>query len=204
MKALIYKDLCMLGQQMRFFLLLVVLMALVPGASTYPFAIVYAGMLPFSALAYDERGRWNELARMMPYTPRQLVMGKYLLGWIAIPACGVLSAAGILVGARLQKAELAELELLPALVGVSLLLMALALPLMFRFGVEKGRMLLLGTVALTGLAATVLGESLLPTAVGGPMPDLTRVVLVGLPLLGILAQPISIFCSGKLLAKQYE
>ena len=65
----------------------------VPGGVNVAAASVAAGvgrgfgtmsMLPYTALAYDERSRWDQMAAMMPYSARDVVLSKYLFGWIAV------------------------------------------------------------------------------------------------------------------------
>ena len=42
------------------------------GSSTASFAFVYSAMLPITAMAYDERSKWDKLAAMMPYSKRSI------------------------------------------------------------------------------------------------------------------------------------
>ncbi|MFQ8984559.1 MAG: ABC-2 transporter permease [Evtepia sp.] len=76
MKALLYKDACVLWKQMKFMLLLVAIFCLLPnGFGLNAFFVAYAGlMLPMSLLAYDERARWDSFAAMLPYSPRAVVV----------------------------------------------------------------------------------------------------------------------------------
>ena len=84
MKALLYKDACVLWKQMKFMLLLVAIFCLLPnGFGLNAFFVAYAGlMLPMSLLAYDERARWDSFAAMLPYSPRAVVVSRYAAGWL--------------------------------------------------------------------------------------------------------------------------
>ena len=77
MKALLKKDIFVLIRQMRMFLVMIVVFSVLPGMNMSIFAIVYCGMLPYTAMAYDERSKWTQLAAMMPYTPGHIVLSKY-------------------------------------------------------------------------------------------------------------------------------
>ena len=79
MKALLKKDIFCVLKSMKVFLLVIVLFAAIPGFSASRFAIIYAAMLPLTALAYDERSKWDVLAATMPYSPLQIVLSKYVL-----------------------------------------------------------------------------------------------------------------------------
>lgn len=151
MKALLLKDTYTLLKQMKLFLLLVIVFAVIPGFSSSGFVIVYAALLPISSLAYDERAKWDKLAVMMPYSVQDMVASKYVMGYLAIAASVVLCALAQLAVAAFTR-EPVSAELFPelaAIAAVSLLLMSINLPLVIKMGVEKGRMIFLVlTVAL--------------------------------------------------------
>ena len=84
MSALLLKDYYVIFRQMKIFLLLILVFSCIPGTFYSTFAVVYASMLPYTALAYDERSKWDQLAAMMPYSARDVVLSKYLFGWISV------------------------------------------------------------------------------------------------------------------------
>lgn len=94
MKALLLKDFYVLWKQMRIFLLLIVVFSALPGGYSAIFAVTYAALLPYSCVAYDERSKWDQLAAMLPYTVRDLVLSRYVLGWIAALGTGMAVPAG--------------------------------------------------------------------------------------------------------------
>lgn len=190
MKALMQKDLYVLSRQMRFFLLVIVIFAVMPGNSMTTFSVVYAAMMPYTALAYDERSKWDQIAAMMPYTDGDIVLSKYLLGYLFVAA-----AAGIGMAAKLITRADSGSVLMGLCVG--LLMMALTLPMMFRFGVEKGRMFFI--LLMVGIA--VGGAS----AVTGVMEDsgaeaVKRLLMVVLPVAAVVLNAISIPLAIKLYA----
>ena len=81
MKALLRKDLYVVDKQLRLLIVLALVLSVVPVAnavgSTYAIMISY--MMPVSVVAYDEKCRWDKYAAMLPYTPRQIILSKYLL-----------------------------------------------------------------------------------------------------------------------------
>lgn len=160
MKALLYKDACVLWKQMKFMLLLVAIFCLLPnGFGLNSFFVAYAGlMLPMSLLAYDERARWDSFAAMLPYSPRAVVVSRYAAGWLLTLLAGVLYLVGALIqdqGAPLGTA----LGTLGWVLAVVLLCQAILFPFFFRVGTEQGRLymillfvlLLLGGIGLTSL-----------------------------------------------------
>lgn len=165
MKGLIYKDALTLIKQMRFFLVLILLFSLLPLGSLSNFALVYAAMLPFSAIAYDEQAKWPRLAAMMPYTRGQLVLSKYIIGWAGVLGALMVSilahvAAQLIFGNRAPLD--AQLAMLPMTAALALILIAVVLPLTFRFGVERGRMLSMVVLVLGAIGVALLGQILGP------------------------------------------
>jgi len=140
MKALMMKDTYVIWKQMKFFLVFIVVFASIPSSFNNIFAIVYAAMLPYSALAYDERSKWDQLAAMMPYTTRDLVLSKYVFGWLCIAAASVVSQGIQLVLSIFWKDAQFSLTFSLLAVCCGICIMSITLPLMFRFGVEKGRL----------------------------------------------------------------
>ena len=190
MKALLYKDAMVLWKQMKVMLLLILIFAVLPSEFQNVFAVLYAALLPYSALAYDERSRWDRMAAAMPYSPREIVAEKYVFGWAA--ALGTLALTLVL---RLVSQDLLHLGegasvemLLMAFLG-SLIAMALTLPLLFRFGVEKGRLAMLLLIGLVcGGAAGVSGMDVFTS--GSAVASLPGLLLTA--ALAVAANAISI------------
>ena len=140
MKGLLIKDWKTLAKQMTVMLAITALLACVPGSYLSAFALFYAAMLPITALAYDERAKWDELAAMMPYTSKSIVGSKYVLGLtLVLPVLALSMLSRLLVHSTPIVSEETMSLLITA--ELSLILMAINLPFMFHFGVEKGRMI---------------------------------------------------------------
>ena len=178
MKALLYKDACVLWKQMKFMLVIIAVFCLLPNSfGLNAFFVVYPGlMLPVSLMAYDERAHWDSFAAMLPYPPRALVLSRYAAGWLLTLLAGVLYLVGALIqdqGAPLGTA----LGTLGWVLAVVLLCQAILFPFFFRVGTEQGRLymillsvlLLLGGVGLTSLlnVAVPAVSTLLMLAPGG-------------------------------------
>lgn len=160
MKALLYKDACVLWKQMKFMLVIIAVFCLLPNSfGLNAFFVVYPGlMLPVSLMAYDERAHWDSFAAMLPYPPRALVLSRYAAGWLLTLLAGVLYLVGALIqdqGAPLGTA----LGTLGWALAVVLLCQAIFFPFFFRVGTEQGRLymillfvlFLLGGIGLTSL-----------------------------------------------------
>lgn len=140
MKGLLIKDWKTLLKQTKVMLTMMALFACVPSTYMSAFALFYAAMMPITALAYDERAKWDELAAMMPYTVKSIVGSKYVLGLTLVLPVLALSMLSRLI---VHSAPIVSEDTMSLLITacLSLILMAIDLPFMFHFGVEKGRLI---------------------------------------------------------------
>ena len=166
MSALILKDYYVIFRQMRIFLLLVLVFSCIPGAFYSTFAVVYASMLPYTALAYDERSHWDQMAAMMPYADRDIVLGKYVFGWLSTAAAAAATfVLQTVLAAVWSGAEGPSVPVILLSVCVAVCILDITLPMMFRFGVEKARLamfLIIFLVCAGAGAISVIDQS------GGP------------------------------------
>ena len=63
MKGLLIKDVCVLSKQMKAFLMLTLVFAVVQQTFMQGFGLMYFSLLPVTSLAYDEQVRWNATRR---------------------------------------------------------------------------------------------------------------------------------------------
>ena len=146
MKGLLYKDYLVLRKQLWSMLLLVAVFCFIPNDTSFfnlgLFFVVYTSLLPVSLLAFDERAHWDKLAPMLPVTRREIVQSKYLMGLFLALGAGILYFAG-----RSLHGTAAAGQALSA-VAMALIFQAVLYPLLFRYGVEKGRLAMGGMTAV--------------------------------------------------------
>lgn len=191
MRGLLMKDIYVMSRELKAMGILLLVFVLVPKSFTQSFAIIYASMLPITALSYDEQAKWNRLAATMPYKKRDIVLSKYIIG-VAISITTVLLATAsqlvyYMVKDFPEEKMIENLATYSVLLGAAFILLSLNLPMVFKLGVEKGRMLyIMVTVAF---AVIVVGS----TEVASGIWSLPPVVLSGGSLvIGIVALLISI------------
>lgn len=190
MKALIQKDFYVIWKQMRIFVVIILLLSIVNSAFNIVFLVVWCSMLPYTAMAYDERSHWNQLAAMMPYSKRDVVLSKYVLGWLCMAAAGLLCLAARMVLGHFLEGEVdASIVLTSLCLGV--ISLDITLPAVMRFGVERGRMIFM--VVIFGAA---LGAGFVLDAVD--IPSIPLPVMALLPLAAVAATAVSIPLSMKL------
>jgi len=147
MKALLIKDYYMIVKYCRLYLLLVAVFLAVSAASPenaffrfYP--SVMLGMIPMTLMAYDEQARWDKYSAGLPITKNQRVSEKYLLGLMMLVVIVLLSVAASVIAQARSGGVSVNATLLEAafICSFALFVPAISLPMLFGFGVEKGRM----------------------------------------------------------------
>ena len=187
MRGLLLKDFFVITKQLKIFLIVIPIMALAGGAGMATFAVLLGSVLPMTAIAYDESSRWNELAVMLPYSRRDLVLCKYLLGYICMAGAAILVLLGIFIrdgaGGLLASDGLAFL--LISLIG-GLFFIAVNTPILFKFGAEKGRFVFIIAMVVVGVSGPILSGLEVPM-ISIPSVGLCLIILAGAILLNFLS-----------------
>ena len=99
--------------------------------------MMFTAMIPLSAIAYDERAKWDKYSLTMPVSRKQIVAGKYLLGLLVLAAGGALSLISVLLMGSADVSE--NLITVAVLLGVCLLYISILVPVVFKLGTERAR-----------------------------------------------------------------
>lgn len=146
MKGLLLKDFYMIWKYCRMVLvLMMVFLAVSATGEENIFFIIYpmmvASIVPTTLLSYDEKCGWNVYSAGLPYSRAQLVSVKYMAAAILMMAVWLCSAIIQLIriafGSSMTFNELAFTLSLLLVMGV--VSSSVILPVMFKYGVEKGR-----------------------------------------------------------------
>lgn len=200
MKALFMKDCFVLWKQLRIFIFVMLIITVFNGSFGNVFIVVWAAMLPYTAMAYDERSKWDQLAAMMPYSVCDIVLSKYMLGWLCTGAAALFSLVIQLVLAALGY-PLAAFDPAANLISLcgSLCVLSITLPLMFRFGVERGRLLMFLIIFLVCGTAGALGSIVVDGDGSAHVPALLITVL---PIVAVVLTIVSFPLSMRLYRKR--
>lgn len=168
MKGLLLKDGYQTVSQMKTMYLTVAVILVVWMFSTsdsYAFPISYAaiflGVLPVNLLGYDQNSGWVEYSLTLPVSKKVLVAEKYLVGLLCAAASVVIGGLFVVVLSLRKGVALDGTALFFVGNGVNtiLLMNGISLPLMYRFGAEKARMIYILTFA--GFGALIAGGGVL-------------------------------------------
>ena len=202
MKGLLQKDFYLMRTLARsyafilgvFFLLS--LTGVYDGTFLCTFLVLMCVMIPANTFSYDEQAKWDKYAASLPAGRPGVVRAKYLFTLLvslaALALAALLQALLFFLG-RAGSATLVEAELSAvAPAGFGILMTAILLPLLFRFGSQRGRLYLVLVVAvLTG--GTVGGAMVLSEA--GLDASILLTLLAAAPLVGLVALVPSYFLS---------
>ncbi len=198
MKGLLLKDYFTLLKQLRFYLIFLLIFTIIPNMNLSSIAIVYAAMLPITVIAYDERSKWDQLAAMMPYSKRELVFSKYLLGYIGVALFSIITLALQVAVGLIGKNGFSTEQGMTIFVtaAAALVLLAINLPFMFWLGVERGRvvfMIIIGVTVFLGMMSADSAKNLLANQT---ITESQLIVLSG--AVTIFANVVSVFISSKI------
>lgn len=169
MTGLILKDLIQMKRILKTLVGLMILyiaIAVVQDSSEIlvSLSVVICVITGINTLALDEQSKWNQYALVLPFSRASLVLGKYIMLFImaVISAAVVMAVEGCIIGGASLTA-VAEVGLL-SLLG-SMFAMSLVMPFIYKFGIERGRYVLMAIVMIPFLVALIGKESGIPLPV---------------------------------------
>lgn len=173
MKGLLIKDLTVIGKQKKF-LVIVLLLAvfLTLGSEDTGFAGNYAMLvlttLTLTTISYDEMNGGMMFLLSLPATRKTYVKAKYTFAFLNLLVAAAVGLALSVVESVFKKVAFNFDDNFSAIMGMMLvmgLMLSVAIPLEFKFGAEKGRMIVAG--AMVGvLFVGIAGYKVLRDAFG--------------------------------------
>lgn len=201
LRGLLVKDAVVLFRQLKLFFIILIGFAIFQNEATNGFALMYVTMLPITALAFDEQSRWGTYAQMMPYGIKDIVLSKYLVGIIGAVLVGAVEIASSVVFMLVQDDGLPLLpeKLLTVLLVFccSLILMSINLPIIFKMGAEKGRIVYI-------LITVILAILVVKSAETAFWDFNLKIYLIAGVCITVLAVAVSIGISMKVYRKKYQ
>ena len=159
MRGLIFKDFINMKKQMKTYIMLIVLWAIISvfsesGDFFSGVLLMIPALAVTAAMAYDDRYKWNGYALTMPVTRKDLVASKYVLSFIFITVTAMVSLIWQLV---MGEGISGSLESSAIIAAVAMLINGTAIPIFFYFGSEHGRIVFFAAAVI--IAAVVIGIS---------------------------------------------
>lgn len=161
MLGLVYKDLMV----MRRTLLLYGAMGIVYGiialygdqyGMVFALMMIVSAMVPISAISYDERSKWDKIVNTMPLSRKEIVLSKYLLAILLTAISSVIIFAFYMLVPEMPLEEKAVITAVMAM--MAMIYQAALMPVMFKFGSEKGRTMMLAILFVPAVLIFAIGE----------------------------------------------
>ncbi|WP_313132862.1 ABC-2 transporter permease [Anaerocolumna sp.] len=164
MSGLILKDILNLKKYMKQMGIILIVYLFMSISFKNPNLIVFmmvfvTTMLIVTSMAYDESTKWDKYALTMPITKKDLVKSKYVLLVLLALAGGVISLISAFILSKfIGVSDYEEMLLTSAgVVLASLLLFSIIIPIIFKMGTEKTRIIMIilfavPTILITGFS----------------------------------------------------
>lgn len=189
MKSLILKDLYNIGHNAKsmLFMLLVLAFLIIPFGGPEAYMImsgILCSMMIITTFSFDDNSKWMKYAMVTPVTKKDMVASKFVV-LLIFSAIGAVTGLviGSIGGVIIHKVNFSSISNVLTLLFASLVSLVIAeifgsmsIPLLFRFGAEKARVLSL--VALIVPAAICLGVYELLTLFGVSFTDYSIFILL--------------------------
>ena len=165
MSGLIVKDFLILRKTLRSYLLILAIYVAVAFSGYWSasfvggFMMVMVALLPMNLFAYDKQAKWDVYGLSLPVGRTKTVAARYLSVLIMFATSAVLT---IVLGAVMNLAGRMEedpgeyLFACALCIVFAMLVNAMMLPFLYKFGSERARIMFFGVIGVIALAAAVV------------------------------------------------
>lgn len=120
-----------------------------------------AAMMTFTTFAYDENVKWDGYAMTFPITRNHIVLSKYLVSITCSAIGSIISLLTMVIYTSLtgNKLSFEDFVILGVLLEVAIIFCCFIIPIIFKFGIEKGRLLMFLVIAIPIILLYLLKDS---------------------------------------------
>lgn len=201
MSGFIIKDILVMKNTLRYYLFLMAVYGLLAVMGVFPYSIiagfiVLVGMMtPISTFAYDEQARWDKYAAATPAGRRGVVKSKYAFTLLLLAVASLFTLVILEALWFLGKEDIGSWAEPLMVVGVmnciSLLIASVTLPVMFKYGSEKSRVIsmviFVGVFGSVALLAFLAEKGINFSAMGAAVASLSPWIIAAALLLVTVA-----------------
>lgn len=201
MIGLMKKEWLLLKETMWYYVCLSLLFGIVGTVGKNPSMFLgICGMLPLivamNGFQYEEKANWDKFALCAPVSRGRIVLSKYLLP-VIILLCYLPVSVIVHMAAGLSALEIFYNHLI--VTGIGLFFLGVMLPVVFKLGIIKGRMMLYGIILVP--SALVFLLRVIPGVPQDWMPSLQSMSVI-IFTVGLAALIISLFVSKGIYSKR--
>lgn len=164
MSGLILKDFLILRKTLRSYLMILAIYAAVAFSGFWQasfvsgFMMVMVSVLPMNVFAYDKQAKWDVYGLALPVGRTKTVASRYLVVLLLTAMAGALTialGAAMSLSGRMEEPLGQYLLTCAIFVVFATVINAMMLPLLYKFGSERARMMLFGIMGVIALLAVV-------------------------------------------------
>jgi len=163
MLGLIKKDLLVMKNNLKYFLLMILVFAFFSRESNiiYFIPIFISIMIFITTFSYDDYNKWNTYAITLPLSREKIVLAKYMTSLLLMVGTVLITfLLSFVIGTVNHSFDFDEV--FPMIFGglfALVLLQSFMYPLIYKFGTEKGRIgLFVGVFAVSGLVGYLVNH----------------------------------------------
>ncbi len=198
MKGLLIKDLHIVWKQTKVMLLVILgytCIGSISDGNTFwaSFSVIFMSMIPITVMGMDERSKWEKYAVMLPYSKKEMVLSKYILGIggsaVVIILYSILKIIAMTVKGISFQPMVFVGEMLPIMLAPCFFL-GINLPIMFKMGTEKGRMWFILSMVVLMIGASLIMSYLNEAPIDSIVGNINNISITG--TIGVIVTAISI------------
>lgn len=188
MHGLIQKDLYSLRGSLKSILLIMVLFGIlfIPQAGGISFIAVTVFIMPslvISTISMDDFVKWDKYALTLPLSRKDIVKSKYeLLLLLSIIGAIIGLAVTAVYNLVVNQASVEDILMMGVMmVAISIALLGIVMPVIYKFGVEKARILMMVCIFLPIIL--ILGLVYAAENLGVSLPEVSSLLLIVMTLI---------------------
>ena len=163
MTGLILKDLLILRKTLRSYLFMLIVYVGIAFTGVWSadivgvLLVVMVVMLPMNVFAYDKQAKWDTYGLALPVGRTKTVAARYLcVLLLCLLSVGLTAILGVMLYAAGRVEEPVEFLVSCSVMGLmSVLVNAMMLPILYKFGPERARIMFFGVMGVIVLAGVV-------------------------------------------------
>lgn len=163
MLGLIFKDIYEIKKQIRIYamimLVYVFFSVMSNNLSFLSFIALFANLgIVFSALAYDEKCNWEKYCRVLPVSYQNMILVRYIEIAVINTALFVILLPVSIFMKDTNDNFLMVVSIMAATLSAGMIIMAILLPIIYKLGVEKARIIMFVIVFIPVIIITLFAK----------------------------------------------
>ena len=119
--------------------------------------VAFVAVFPINSISLDQNCHWNAFAVTMPVKRRDIIIGKYIISAILILIGGTLS---IICSFFMKSSFIENLFVTIVILSLSLIWTALSYPIIFKMGIEKGKLISMEIIVIPVVIGVAAGKEI--------------------------------------------